>query len=270
VSYDVEVRAPACAFCGSVMHGETLSDPLEQTGFSLPFLVTRAESEKAYRQWLDGLGWFRPSDLGDTSRVEKLVPLWWVGWVVDAEATVTWAADSDFGARRADWAPHSGETEIVFDDVTVSASRGLDASETDRLIASYDLETANETSAEGEAGTTVEQFDLPRSVARRRVMAFIQSRVRQRLEQGIIPGTRYRNVHAAVVLRRLVTRRFAFPSYVIAYRYRGSLHRVVLSGQDAACLIGSAPYSVAKILAAVVSGVLGFAVVAALLVAMIS
>jgi hypothetical protein len=54
---------------------------------------------------------------------------------------------------------------------------------------------------------------------------------------------------------------------VIAYRYRGSSHRVVLSGQDPACVIGSAPYSVTKILAAVVGGVLGMGLVGALLAA---
>jgi hypothetical protein len=249
------------------MHGETLSDPLEQTRFFLPFSLSRAEAEKVYRQWLGGLGWFRPSDLGHASTVEKMTPLWWVGWVIDANATVTWTADSDSGARRAEWAPHAGQNEIVFDDVTVAASRGLDASETDRLIGSYELKTATAAPSADGGGVMVEQFDLPLSAARERVMAFIRSRVRERLERGIIPGTRFRNLHAAVVLRKLVTRRFAFPSYVIAYRYRGSSHRVVLSGQDPACVIGSAPYSVTKILAAVVGGVLGMGLVGALLAA---
>lgn len=266
VSYDARARAPACAFCGSVMRGETLSDPLEQTRFFLPFTVSKAAAEEAYRRWLGGLGWFRPSDLGNASTMEKMTALWWVGWVFDAEATVSWTADSDAGARRADWAPHSGQNNIVFDDVIASASRGLDASETDRLIGSYDLETATEAPAMVEAGTTVEQFDLPRSSARKRVTAFIKRQVRERLERGIIPGTRFRNVHTAIVLRKLVTRRFAFPSYVIAYRYRGSLYRVVLSGQDSSCLLGSAPYSVAKILAVVIGGVLGMSLLAALLV----
>ena len=268
VSYDVGRQAPACAFCGSVMRGEILSDPLEQTRFFLPFTVQRTEAETAYRRWLDGLGWFRPSDLGNASTMEKITPLWWVGWVFDAEATVTWTADSDFGARRADWAPHAGQHEIVFDDVTVSASRGLDAEETDRLMGSYDLETATEIPTRDEQGATVEQFDLPRSSARGRVAAFIQRKVRQKLEGGIIPGTRFRNVHSGVVLRKLVTRRFAFPSYVIAYRYRGSLYRVVLSGQDAACIIGTAPYSIFKILALVVGGLLAISSIVSLLAAM--
>lgn len=40
----------------------------------------------------------------------------------------------------------------------------------------------------------------------------------------------------------------AFPAYVIAYRYRGRLYRTVISGQDAGCIIGNAPRSVAKVI----------------------
>jgi hypothetical protein len=268
VSYDVHARAPACAFCGSVMHVEIPEDPPEQTQHVVPFTVDRAQAEASYRRWLGGLGWFRPSDLGAASRLETMTPLWWVGWVFDAEAAVTWAADSDAGAQRADWAPHSGQTAFVFENVVVSASRGLSASETDALIPTYDLESATSPPDDQAPGTTIEHFDMPRSSARRRVAAHIGSLVKRRLERDAVPGSRFRNVHAATVLRRLVTRRFAFPSYVLAYRYRGSLYRVVISGHDARCLLGSAPYSTAKILAVVFGGLAALALIVALVAAL--
>jgi len=268
ISYSVGARAPACAFCGSVMHIEIPDDPPEQTQFYVPFTVDRAAANEAYRRWLGGLGWFRPSDLGSASRIESLTPLWWVAWVFNAEASVTWAADSDAGAERSDWAPHSGQTEFVFDDVVASASRGLSAAETDLMIPTYDLTTARDTLDDHVQGTTVEQFDLPRSIARGRVAAFIKRLVSERLQQGAIPGRRFRNVHAELVLRRLVTRRMAFPSWVLAYRYRGALYRVVISGQDAGCLVGSAPYSMARIFAVVCGGALAAALVVALILAL--
>lgn len=268
VSYDVGVRAPACAFCGSVLRLETCGDPPEEVQLSLPFSVGRPEAEAAYRGWLGGLGWFRPSDLSSASRVESLTPLWWAGWVVDAEADVTWTADSDAGALRADWAPHGGEADIVFDDVVVSASRGLAVPETDRLLPSYDLGTVRAAGGEAEPGAVVERFDLPRSSARARVAAHIRDLVAERLRHGTIPGSRFRNLQTSVVLRRLATRRVAFPSYVLAYRHRGRLYRVVISGQDASCLLGTAPYSTAKILAVVLGGAVALAVLVALLAAM--
>jgi hypothetical protein len=247
------------------MEVEVPEDPLEQVQFVLPFTVERAQAEMAYRRWLGGLGWFRPGDLGSASRLESMTALWWAGWVFDAECDVSWAADSDAGALRADWAPHAGRTAMIFDEVVASASRGLSPEETVRLIPSYDLSTAEEPSDEPDSSTTLEQFDLKRSSARERVAGFIRRTVTDRLHQGPIPGRRFRNVHAAVVLRRLVTRRFAFPSYVLAYRYRGRLYRVVISGQDMSSLIGSAPYSVARILAVVFGGVLAAAIVIALI-----
>lgn len=268
VSYDVDARAPACVFCGSVMRIEMPVDPLEQVQQRLPFTVRREHAEGAYREWLAGLGWFRPSDLRSASRVESLTPLWWVGWVFDAEAEITWAADSDAGAGRASWAPHAGTTKMAFDDVVASASRGLSTEETAFLLPSYDLGTAVTATGETEPGTTMEQFDLRRSSARERVTAFIRETITDRLQRGSIPGKRFRNVHAAVVLRRLTTRRFAFPSYVLAYRYRGRLYRVVISGQDAARLMGTAPVSVAKILGVIVGGLVAASVLIALIAAL--
>ena len=268
VSYDVEARAPACAFCGSVLRIEAPVDPPEQVQKRLPFTVDRGLAEGAYREWLAGLGWFRPSDLRSASRVESLTPLWWVGWVFDAEAEITWAADSDTGAGRAEWAPHAGKTNMTFDDVVASASRGLSGGETAFLLPSYDLGTAEDAAADTAPGTTVEQFDLKRSSARDRVTAFIRRTVTDRLQNGTIPGKRFRNVHAAVVLRRLITRRFAFPSYVLAYRYRGRLYRVVISGQDAGRLKGTAPISFAKIFGLVFGGLLAVSLLIALIAAL--
>jgi hypothetical protein len=267
VSYDVRVRAPSCAFCGSTMAVEAPEDPFEQTERFLPFLVDHPAAEASFRRWLDGLGWFRPSNLRTASTLESLRPLWWVGWVFDAESTVSWAADSDAGHGRADWAPHAGRTEFEFDDVVVSASRGLSQKETDFLAESYDLQTAESAPSGAAENATIERFDLPRSAARQRVAAMIERVAEERLKEGTIPGRRFRNIGTELVLRKLTTRRFAFPSHVLAYRYRGRLYRVVISGQDAGCLLGSAPYSLTKIVLTIVGSAFALAAVVATVVA---
>jgi len=67
----------------------------------------------------------------------------------------------------------------------------------------------------------------------------------------------------AVLLQQLETRRLALPSYVLAYRYRRSLYRAIVHGQDARCVFGKAPLSIGKIalvivlVLLVVLGVLG-------------
>ena len=259
VSYDVRAGAPKCAFCGSQTRVEVPEDPIEQTELFLPFTIDRAASEGAYRRWLGGLGWFRPRDLLAASSLESVKPLWWVGWVFNSDATVSWTADSNSGARRADWAPHAGQTEIEYRNIVVSASRGLGDDETDHLVSSYNLQSARGEPVGGGEEAVIERFDVQRSSARQQVMAMIERVAEHRLKNGRIPGSRFRNLHVSVLLRRLVRRRYAFPSYVLAYRYKSELYRIVLSGQDDARILGSAPYSAARILLAVCGGVLALA-----------
>jgi hypothetical protein len=257
VTYNVSAQAPECAFCGSVTELEVPGDPLEQTERYLPFTVDRRRAEGAFRGWLGSLGWFRPSDLVAASTIESIRPLWWVGWVFDAGALVSWTVDSDLGAQRADWAPHAGQTELDFDDVVVSASRGLSDEETAFLTPAYDLRTARDEIDAEMSDAVIERFEVQRSSAREVVAKIIRQITRRRLQEGHLPGRKFRNLNSAVLLSRLVTRRYAFPSWVLAYRYRNTLYRTVLCGQAERRIHGTAPYSAAKVLLAVAGAVLG-------------
>ena len=248
VAYDPKKQAPGCSFCDSVVEIETLEDPMEQTGGYLIFTVTPEEAKAQLQQWLSSLGWFRPSDLSSTARVQELKPLWWVAWVFDADALVSWAADSNHGGRRSAWAPHAGTAEIAFDDVFASASKGLSAKEVGVLASGYDLTTARP-NPEGAENATIEQFDVQRSQARKQVLQTLNEMARQRVQRSEIPGSKFRNLQISLVLQNLVTRRLSFPAYVMAYRYKGQLYRLVISGQDKTLLCGNAPYSQAKIIA---------------------
>lgn len=261
-SFDARSQGLSCPFCDSVMHLESIEDPMEQTQAWLPFTAEAGEARQALGRWLSGLGWFRPADLTPSARLESLRPLWWVGWAFDARARISWTADSNAGSRRSDWAPHSGQVELAFDDLLVSASRGLTDRETARLGGHYDLASARPAPEGAGEEATVEQFDVQRSQARARILAAIERVAAARVEADCVPGTRRRKVKTATLLEGLSTRRLAFPAYVLAYRYKDELYRAVVCGQDASCVEGSAPYSIARIALAVL---LGLTVIAAVL-----
>lgn len=254
VSYDVNVQAPRCAFCGSVMRLERSEDPIEEAEGYLPFRVDPAAAQTALRQWLSTRGFFRPSDLASASTIDALRPLWWVAWVFDCESLVSWTADSNHGAGRSRWAPHAGQSPLSLRSVLVSASRGLTDAETRALAPSFDLRTA-EAAPNAFPGAVIERFDVQRSAARRILSRAIEATAAAHA-RAWIPGSTFRNLKASVLLKRLTTRRLALPSYVLAYRYRGELYRVVVHGQDARCIVGDSPISVWKILL-VVGAVLG-------------
>jgi len=254
MTYDVAKGAAACAFCGSVLEVEHPADPLEQAQTLLPFTVDSAVARQAFATWLGSLGWFRPGDLRTDARLETIRPLRWVGWVFDARADVCWTADTDADTRQSDWAPHSGRADLEYDDVVVPATRGLTREEVAVLLPSYDLASVA-AAADLVDDATVEQFDVPRSTARARLVEAVERLALKRLAGRHLPGRRVRNLKAATVLRGLKARRFALPAWVLAYRYKDRLYRTVLSGQDATCLKGEAPYSAARITAVAAGGV---------------
>ncbi|SMP38242.1 hypothetical protein SAMN06265222_10197 [Neorhodopirellula lusitana] len=252
VAFDPKRQALSCSFCDGAVEIETIEDPMEQTSGYLPFTVTPENAHAALKQWLGSLGWFRPSDLKSSSRVQELRPLWWVAWIVEANTHISWTADSNAGSHRSDWAPHSGQTSVRFQNILASASRGLSDSEVDAISPSLDLNTV-QTEPMGAEGATFEQFDVQRSQARRHVHATLQKLATAHVRQSEIPGTRFRNIHVSIVVQGLITKRLSLPAYILAYRYKHKLHRVVISGQDTHFLIGTAPYSVAKIVLVVIA-----------------
>lgn len=263
VSYDPSAQAPRCAFCDSTMHVESIEDPMEQTEAFLPFQVGPDQARATVREWLGGLGFFRPSDLKSEARIDSVKPLYWVGWVFRADALISWTSDSNAGSQRSAWAPHSGQEPMVFDDVAVSASRGLEDGEVAFLTSSYNLSTSAP-APHAPPGHVIEQFDVQRSEARAKITRSIEATARERILAGSVPGTRFRNTHVAPMLRGLTTRRYAFPAYVMAYHYGGKLYRAVVSGQDASRITGSAPLSWLKIIGVIAAVVAVIAIIVAI------
>ncbi|SET33591.1 hypothetical protein [Stigmatella erecta] len=247
VAYSVEAQAPRCAYCTSVMHTELQADPVDQASHFVPFTVDPPAAQQALRAFLGKGGFFRPSDLASTSAIDSLKPLWWPAWVFDAEAGVTWTADTPQGARRSEWAPHAGESQLDLRGILVSASRGLTSRETAWLATAYRIAQAAP-SPQGPGDAQVELFDVTRSGARAQILAAIQDQARAHIEQTELTGRRHRNLNVAVVLSGLKTRHLALPAYVLAYRYRHKLYRVVVNGQEATCVLGDRPVSWVKVM----------------------
>jgi hypothetical protein len=249
VAFSPEAQAPRCGFCGEAMAIEQPVDPIETAQLRLPFAVDRAAAEAALRGWLARRGWFAPPALSSEAVLESLTPLSWAAWLVNAEARVTWTADSDAGALRSAWAPHAGEVSLGFHNIIVPASRGLREAECRLLIPYYELGRVvgvDRALAAGEVGSTIERFDAQRSAARRYVQDAIEATAKVRVEPQI-PGRRYRNVHVACLLERQTTDRIVLPAWVLAYRYRGTPYRAIVHGQRAEVVFGKSPIDWTKV-----------------------
>jgi len=253
MAYDAAHQAPRCVYCDAVLALEERTDPLETVESWLPFTLAPEDARTALRTWMESLGPFRPGDLRDASHVDELTPVWWVAWIFDAKALVSWTADSDMNTGKADWAPHGGQQELSFDSILIPATRGLTFLETSVLTPTYDLRTASPTS-EGPPEARKELFAVHRVAARKRIDDALRFRAKQRIHD-VVPGKRRRRLDLSVVVHALDTRRHGLPAYVLAYRYRGELYRAVISGQDGACVLAEAPWSPWRIAVAVVAAV---------------
>lgn len=97
-------------------------------------------------------------------------------------------------------------------------------------------------------GATIERFDVQRSAARAVIARAVQDTAIDRVTKSQVPGSRVRNCHVGVVLHGLVSRRYALPVYVLAYRYDDKPYRAIVHGQDARIAFGDAPLSWRKIM----------------------
>ncbi|WP_224248079.1 zinc ribbon domain-containing protein [Hyalangium gracile] len=252
IAYSVEAQAPRCAYCTSQMHVETQEDPIDQADRFVPFEVSPEQARQALSAFLGKGGFFRPTDLASRSALDSLRPLWWPGWEFDARVEVSWTADTNAGAHRSDWAPHSGTTHLFLQDILVSASRGLTSRETQELSPHYDITKAKPEPV-GPPEAQVELFDVTRSGARRQILSAVENMARQRIAHEDLPGTRHRNLRVAVALSGLETSHYALPAYVLAYRYGKKLYRVVVHGQNASHVLGERPVSWVKVVATVLA-----------------
>jgi hypothetical protein len=262
VAYSADDKALKCGFCGAVMKVEEPVDPIEQAQILVPFAVDKEQATAALKTWLGSRGFFRPGDLASASTLDNIRPLFWAAWVCKAKALVSWTADSDAGSHRSQWAPHAGENHLEWDNLLVSASRGLSLAETRSLAEHYDLRGTKQVGDE----ESIEQFELQRSAARKTILEAIERTASAQLQRGVIPGSRFRKVHVGVLLEGLATSRAALPAWILAYRYRGDLYRAVVHGQDARQVVGTSPISWTKVFLVV----LAVAAVLALIVVLVS
>jgi len=269
VAFDPLRRAPHCGFCGATMTIEQPVDPVEAATLRVPFSVSRDGAEASLRGWLGKRGAFAPEALREEAVLESLTPLCWAGWLVSAQATVAWTADSDDGTRRSAWAPHAGQVPMRFDAVVVPASRGLDREECRLLTPYYDLDVAVAIDAAAPPGAEppamIESFDAQRSAARAIVQRAITATAKTRV-QPEIPGKRFRNIHVACLIEGQTTARVALPAWVLAYRYRGRPYRAIVHGQRPEVVFGSSPTDWAKVARLVLAILAATAVLVAIIV----
>lgn len=264
MSYDADAGTLRCPFCGSEgVATETTQRTLAAKSV-VAFQVSRDQAESILTKWM-GNGFFRPNDLVTAAKVEKMTAVYVPHWVFQASTNTHWTGDTAATPRgaRGDWYPLFGSTRSFYSGLVVGASSALTPAETKALVP-FDMTAQVPADSLDVSGFVVEQFRVRRKYARPLAREGLEALERAKCA-GLIRG-KCRNVKVNVRLEGLKSEPVLLPIWMIAFRYREQVYRLLINGQTGTSA-GRAPFSYAKlamvigIAVAVVAGVMGISAV---------
>lgn len=267
MSYDASAQALRCPFCGST--AMTQANQARRTlhcDWIVPLSVDHQQAEALLRNWL-GQGFWRPADAARAATIGEIAAVYVPFWVFEADADTMWTADSSPPppGYRGDWCPVSGNNHSHHRDILVDGSSVLGWKEVSPILP-FHLERAVRNDQVHLSNAIVETLKVPRKSARPIARAAIEEQERQ-ICSTYVPG-RARRIKVNVRIHGLMGRPMLLPVWVMAYRYRHEVHRVLINGQTGK-IAGSAPFSIGRLLIPlmIVGGLILFLLLMALLMA---
>jgi len=267
--------AGACPFCGARIVAQPESaDPLLAPDGVLPFQVDRKRATEAMRAWIR-TRWFAPNALKSMARDAGMQGVYLPHWTYDASThtdyvgergehyweTETYTETDSEGrtvertrqVRRTRWWPASGSVSRDFDDVLVPATRAVSDA---RLVAlaPWDLASAVPFRGEYLSGFRAQRYQLDPlegMVSARGIMSgVIEHDVRRD-----IGGDEQRVWSKDTTYSGETFKHLLLPVWLAAYRYDGRVYQTMVNARTGD-VVGERPYSIWKIAAAVLCGIL--------------
>jgi DNA-directed RNA polymerase subunit RPC12/RpoP len=270
-TFDPNVHAASCPFCGSAVVAETHTVRVIQAAALIPFELDQKKAHEAFRRWLGSL-WFAPNDLTKFAQTEgKLAGMYVPYWTYDAQTysrydgergdayyvpyTVTREVDGKTVTetrqrREIRWTHVSGNVERFFDDVLVVASRSLPKKYADRLD-TWRLASLQPYRVEYLAGFRSEVYQVTLRDGFAEAKGRMEDQIRSDVRSDI--GGDEQRIHSIRTRwEDLKYKHILLPIWLAAYRYRGKLYQILVNGQTGE-VEGARPYSWIKISLAVLA-----------------
>ena len=265
------LHADRCPYCGESIHMAPRTVRHIAPQGVLPFGLNRDQASERFRRWVNGL-WFAPGDLKRVMESRKPDGVYLPHWTFDAQTSTqyigergdaywvseTYTETDSQGktvqrvrqVRHVRWSPASGEVNLFFDDLPICASlplpnRLLQAMEPWNLKA---VEIYRPDYLMGfQSHLSQVPLDQAWSQARERMVPAIDSLIRQD-----IGGDEQRIHSRSTAYQKPSFKQILLPLWLSAFRYRKKTYRFVVNGQTGK-VKGERPYSIWKILGAIVA-----------------
>jgi LSD1 subclass zinc finger protein len=263
----------ACPFCGAPIVAERPGGDQIAPEAVVPFGIDEGAAQEAVRGWVRSR-WFAPNRLKKVGATESLHGTYLPHWTFDARTATDysgmrgehyWETESytENGQTKTRqvmhtrWWPASGQVQRDFDDVLVPASTRL-SPERVQALAPWPLENAKAYQADYLAGYQTLRYDVEPdqglSMAKQQMEDVIEGDCR-----GDIGGDEQRVTSMDVRYADIMFKLMLLPIWIAAYIYAGKSYQVFVNAHTGQ-VVGERPYSVPKIVAAVLAGLLVVAV----------
>ena len=265
-TFQENVTAGSCAFCGSPIAAQAVSRKRIKPAALLPFRVTRADALARFRQWV-GTRWFAPGALKKlaVAETQRLRGIYLPFWTYDAEATTSYTGQrgDDYtvtetyttqengrqvtktrSVTHTRWSPASGIVHDSFDDVLICASGSVPATIV-RKLEPWDMEALVPYADEYVAGFESESYQVDLAggfeAARQIMSGIIDSSIR-----ADIGGDHQRVTSADTTYSQVRFKHLLLPLWLCAYRFRDRVYRFVVNARTGE-VQGERPWSWVKI-----------------------
>ena len=268
---DPHVTGDACAFCGAALVLGGASTRLIKPQSLLPFKVTEAEAQAAFRAWLKKL-WFAPNALKRHSGTShRLAGLYIPHWTYDAATdtrytgqhgthyytTETYTTTQNGKrvtrtrrVRHTRWRPAAGRVHVAFDDVLVCASETLPDVYRPRL-GPPELKELVPYSDAYLSGFRTEHYTVGLEDGFRTACDHMQPAI-DRAIRADIGGDEQRILHKDTRYHDVTFKHILVPLWLSTYRFKDKPYRFVVDARTGE-VQGERPWSAVKIALAVLA-----------------
>jgi len=272
VRYDADTRTTDCPFCATpyVIAPAPAETGRQEPEFVIGFAVPLEKAEAIYRDWLGQGGLFRPGDLRQAARPDRLRGIYLPFWSFSMRADSVWSAqigehwyrtetytttdakgNTTTHTRRVqetEWWPLRGQHHSYHNFYLVSGSRGLPQSVA-LWVQPFQLLALKRYSPRYLAGWLSEEYSITREQAYPICEAEYRGREAARVA-AFLPGDTHSGVQVETTFSQVNSDLIFLPHYLMSYRYQDKLYRTLINGQTGK-IAGERPVSGRRIAAAV-------------------
>lgn len=271
--------ASSCQFCAGALVALEQPPGLVPPEAVVPFKIDTRDAQDAFADWV-GSRWFAPNGLKKVGSTEALAGTYVPHWTFDAQTrtdytgqrgeyyyvTVTDQVPDGKGGtrtetrqeRRTRWYGASGSVSRFFDDVLVVGSRQLEQKKLNKM-GPWTLAEARPFQQEYLAGYSALRYDVdPKdgaAQARQIMKGVIEGDCRHD-----IGGDEQRVDHMDVTYSQAMFKLVLMPLWIATYLHAGKSWQVMVNANTGQ-VVGDRPFSVLKILAAVLAAAMVIAVI---------